>query len=247
MTDHTDLISEKIQKALARKGLGSRREIERWVGEGRIRVNGRTAKVGDRITPKDKVEVDGKVMNRLFQAPKRRVLMYNKPEGEVCSRDDTGQATVFDHLPKLTNGRWISVGRLDVNSSGLLLLTTDGELANALMHPKSEIEREYAVRVYGEPSNDELEKLLSGIWLDDGWSRFEVIESSGGNRRNHWFHVIVKEGRNRLVRRMWESLGYSVSRLVRVRFDEFVLPENLSQGNYIELPKRSIKRLASYL
>ena len=215
----------RLQKALADAGLGSRREIEGWIREGRVRVNGKLAKLGDRIVAADHVRVDGKEIKR---RPKRkselRVIACNKPEGELVTRHDPeGRRTVFSRLPRLKAGRWIAVGRLDINTSGLLLLTNDGELANRLMHPSREVEREYAVRILGAIPEGALTRLTHGIELEDGPARFEEIVESGGEGANRWFHVLLREGRNREVRRLWEAAGCRVSRLKRVRFGNGIL------------------------
>jgi 23S rRNA pseudouridine2605 synthase len=238
-------MSEKIQKVLANAGLASRRQIEKWITEDRISVNGITAKLGDRITVTDKVRVDGREVNLLKSAAsKTRVLLYHKPEGEMCTRSDPeGRPTVFDHLPLLRNGRWVSIGRLDFNTSGILLLTNDGELANQLMHPSSEIEREYAVRVQGQVSPSMIKQLKKGVSLEDGPAHFEEIKDEGGEGTNHWYSVIVREGRNRIVRRLWESQGVKVSRLIRIRFGNLTLPRLLRRGKWAELAKDEINQL----
>jgi 23S rRNA pseudouridine2605 synthase len=238
-------MSEKIQKVLANAGLGSRRQIEDWLRQGRISVNGAVAKLGDRMTMDDTVRVDGRDINLIKStAQKSRVILYHKPEGEICSRSDPeGRTTVFDHLPTLRNGRWISVGRLDYNTSGVLLLTNDGELANRLMHPSSEIEREYAVRVKGQVTPDMLQKLKKGVRLDDGPAHFDDIADAGGEGSNHWYHVLVREGRNRMVRRLWESQGVIISRLIRVRFGHITLPRTLRRGKWTELTPDEVLEL----
>lgn len=238
-------MSEKIQKLLANAGLGSRRQIEGWISEGRVIVNGKPAKLGDRITVDDKVRVDGRDINLIKSAAKKtRVLLYHKPEGEICSRSDPeGRPTVFDHLPMLRNGRWICVGRLDFNTSGVLLLTNDGELANQLMHPSSQIEREYASRIQGTVTPAMLKNLKKGVTLDDGPAHFDQIVDAGGEGTNHWYHVMVKEGRNRLVRRLWESQEVKVSRLIRIRFGAITLPRELRRGRWTELTQDEIKLL----
>jgi len=238
-------MSEKIQKILANAGIGSRRQIEGWIQQGRITVNGRIATIGDRMTYHDKVCVDNREIKLLkSQNQKSRVLLYHKPEGEMCTRHDPeGRPTIFERLPILRNSRWISIGRLDFNTSGLLLLTNDGELAHQLMHPSSEIEREYAVRIRGEVSFEALEKLQRGIKLEDGLAHFDSIVDAGGSGSNSWYHVIVKEGRNRLVRRLWEALGFTVSRLIRIRFGTIYLPSNLRRGHHIELSEEDISAL----
>jgi 23S rRNA pseudouridine2605 synthase len=235
----------RIQKKLAELGLGSRREIEGWIEEGRIQVNGEVASLGDKITDRCRVYVDGKrVSLQLNKSALPRVLLYNKPEGEVCtSNDPDGRKTVFDSIPKLNKSRWVMVGRLDLNTQGLLLFTDDGELAKRLMHPSYEIQREYAVRVVGEVDKAMLKRLCDGVQLDDGFARFEVIEHSGGEGANMWFHVIIKEGRNREVRRLWESQGVKVSRLIRVRFGDVLLPRSLRRGKYADLDKKMVQKL----
>ena len=239
------MITEKIQKVLAAAGLGSRRQIEGWISEGRISVNGKPAKLGDRITSEEKILVDGREINLIkSQSKKCRVLLYHKPEGEICSRSDPEKRpTIYDRLPMLRNGRWISIGRLDFNTSGVLLLTNDGDLANKLMHPSAQIEREYAVRVQGEVTPSMLKKMKKGVTLEDGIAHFDDIIDAGGEGSNHWYHVIVKEGRNRLVRRLWESQQVRVSRLIRVRFGFITLPRTLMRGRWEELELNDINDL----
>jgi 23S rRNA pseudouridine2605 synthase len=239
-------MSEKLQKVLARAGYGSRREIEAWISEGRISVNGKISHLGERVTEEDVIRVDGRVVSktRLAHSHKCRVLLYHKPTGEVTTRSDTeDRPTVFDNLPKLQNGRWIAVGRLDINTSGLLLFTNDGELANRLMHPSYHIDREYAVRVLGEVSAEALEQLTSGVELEDGVGRFTSIEDRGGEGANHWYHVILEEGRNREVRRLWESQGLTVSRLTRVRYGPITLPRWLRPGRWEDLAEKPLHLL----
>jgi 23S rRNA pseudouridine2605 synthase len=226
-------MTEKIQKILANAGLGSRRELETWLINGRISVNGKIAKLGDRAGENDKLEVDGRLIRlnkpQLEELPS--VLLYHKPNGEVCTRSDPeGRPVVFENLPRLRNKRWIMVGRLDLNTAGLLLFTTDGELANRLMHPSFEIEREYAVRVWGEVNKTILANLSTGVMLEDGMARFTSIQDAGGEGKNHWYHVILTEGKNREVRRLWESQGVTVSRLIRIRYGDIELPRDLRQG-----------------
>jgi len=242
-------MSEKIQKILANAGVGSRRQIEAWITEGRIQVNGKTAHIGERITYHDLVLVDGREIKLIkSQKQKSRILLYHKPEGEMCTRDDPeGRPTIFDRLPLIRNSRWICVGRLDFNTSGLLLITNDGALANLLMHPSSEMEREYAVRIRGDADALQLEKLLKGIKLEDGMAHFDEIKDAGGSGSNHWYHVIVKEGRNRLVRRLWEALDFTVSRLIRVRFGPIQLPSHLKRHQYVELTEEEVSRLIDYM
>ncbi|GAB4356250.1 MAG: pseudouridine synthase [Immundisolibacter sp.] len=224
--------AERLQKVLARAGLGSRRHIEDWIRAGRVQVNDRPAALGQRVTGADRITIDGRPL-LLGTIPKTRLLLYHKPEGEVCTRHDPqARPTVFDRLPTLSSGRWISVGRLDLNSSGLLLLTTDGTLAHRLMHPTSHLEREYAVRVIGPVDDAMLERLRHGIELEDGPARFLSIIPAGGEGRNRWFHVTVDEGRNRLVRRLWAAEDITVSRLLRIRFGPLQLPRGLARGKY---------------
>lgn len=225
---------ERLHKVLAQVGLGSRRQIEDWIRAGRVQVNGQPAVLGQSITHADRVAVDGQPVTVTAPA-KTRLLIYHKPEGELCTRHDPeGRPTVFDRLPALSTGRWISVGRLDINSSGLLLLTTDGTLANRLMHPSNHLQREYAVRVSGDVEPAMLERLRAGVELEDGPGRFVIITDGGGEGRNHWYNVTVDEGRNRLVRRLWASQGVVVSRLLRVRFGPLQLPRALGRGQYRE-------------
>ena len=241
----TDNQGQRLQKVLANAGLGSRREIEGWIKEGRIKVNNKPAQLGMRISGNESITVDGKPVaeQRLSAAP-RYVIMYNKPEGELVTRSDPeGRKTVFDRLPPLQHGRWISVGRLDINSAGLLLFTTDGELANRLMHPAQAIEREYAVRVHGEVTDTMLKQLVQGVQLEDGKARFEEIVSSGGEGTNRWFHIVLMEGRKREVRRMWEAVGATVNRLKRVRFGPIILDSKVKVGTWRELEKQERREL----
>lgn len=240
--------SEKLQKVLARAGLGSRRALETWIEEGRVTVNGVTATIGDRVDENDELKVDGRRIN--YPQPDdnntRRVLLYNKPEGEVCTRTDPeGRPTVFDRLPNLNAQRWVAVGRLDINTSGLILFSTDGDLANCLMHPSSKIEREYAVRVYGQVDAAALKNLKSGVMLESGLAAFSSIADAGGEGQNHWYHVTISEGKNREVRRMWETQDVQVSRLIRVRFGHLHLPRDLRPGNWIELEPNEVDHLMS--
>ena len=228
---------ERIQKLLANAGLGSRRHLEVLIGEGRIKVNGRVAKLGDRATADDRIEIDGRpVGGKRLSGNRRFAIMYNKPEGELVTRNDPeGRKTVFERLPRLPGGRWIAVGRLDVNSAGLLLFTNDGELANRLMHPRTQIAREYAVRVNGEVSDDMVRRLVTGVELDDGPARFEDVVESGGEGSNRWFHLVIMEGRKREVRRLWEAVGATVSRLKRVRYGPIILDSSVKVGQWREL------------
>ena len=231
---------QKLQKVLANLGMGSRRKMERWIEEGRVTVDGSVATLGDRVHAGQALRLDGKPLE-VDAAEQVRMLLYHKPVREVCSRDDPeGRKTVFERLPKLKSGRWISVGRLDFNTSGVLLFTTDGALANALMHPSSAIEREYLVRVMGRVDEPMLERLKDGVELDDGPARFSDIQEGGGDGINRFFYVVVMEGRNREVRRLWESQGTTVSRLIRVRYGEVFLPSKLKKGQWLELPQRDV-------
>ena len=240
-------MTEKLQKVLAARGLGSRRELERWIEAGRISVNGKIAKLGARVSDEDRILVDGRPTS--VKKVSHRFLLYNKPEGEICTRDDPeGRSTVFDKLPKLKNQRWISVGRLDFNTAGLLLFTTDGELANKLMHPSSNIDREYAVRVLGDVSKGALDKMLEGVLLEDGIYKFSDIQLGKNaedvdGKANQWYYVVLMEGKNREVRRLWESQGYTVSRLKRVRFGSFFIPSAVKAGRFVDLKMKEIKEL----
>jgi len=238
-------MEERLQKVLARAGLGSRRHMEDLIRAGRVEVDGRAAQLGQKVTGAEHIRVDGKTVDIGREAPAApSVILYHKPVGEVCSRHDPeGRRTVFAGLPKLRSGRWISVGRLDINTAGLLLFTTDGELAHRLMHPSQEIEREYAVRLLGEVSAAALERLIRGVELEDGFARFTAIEESGGSGANRWYHVIIKEGRNREVRRLWESQGLTVSRLSRVRFGPIILERGLRAGKSRPLGSREQQQL----
>ena len=234
---------EKLQKVLARAGLGSRREIERWIEAGRVAVNGKAARLGDRVDDNDRLAVDGRAVD-VAPAQEARCILYHKPPGEVCSRSDPeGRRTVFARLPNLKSGRWISIGRLDFNTSGLLLFTTDGELANGLMHPSSNIEREYMVRVMGDVQEDMLKRMLEGVMLDDGMARFADIQDGGGDGINRWYYVVLMEGRNREVRRLWESQGLTVSRLKRVRYGHVFIPSKVKQGQWVEMDRADVKSL----
>ena len=240
-------MSEKLQKVLAARGLGSRREIERWISAGRVSVNNKTAQLGDRVTGEERIQVDGKPISSKKLA--HRYLLYNKPVGEIVSRDDPeGRRSVFDRLPKLKNQRWISVGRLDFNTSGLLLFTTDGKLTNKLMHPSSSIDREYAVRVLGDVTDDAIDRMKHGVLLEDGIYRFTDIQRGSGAKdnkgsANQWFYVVLMEGKNREVRRLWESQGYTVSRLKRVRFGSFFVPSSVKAGQWTDLKPKDVREL----
>lgn len=252
MTEHEDSTphithGEKLQKVLARMGLASRRDVESWIAAGRVKVNGATASLGQRVDLHDAIAVDGRLLKRTEAAEVvRRVLIYNKPDGEICTRDDPeGRPTVFDRLPRPKEGRWINIGRLDINTTGLLLFTTDGELANRLMHPSFEMDREYAVRVRGEVDDEMIERLKNGVMLEDGPARFtDIQQAPGGEGFNHWYHCVVMEGRNREVRRLWESQGLVVSRLKRVRFGPVFMTSDLPMGRWREMSQREVDILS---
>lgn len=247
MNTTTNTTTEKLQKVLARAGLGSRREMETAISAGRVKVNGKLATLGDRIEMRDKVTYDDRPLNlRGAEEVPRRVIMYNKPEGELCTRKDPeGRRTVFDRLPRLKGERWIAIGRLDINTSGLLLFTTDGELANRLMHPSTQIEREYAVRVMGEVQRENVVAMVEGVMLEDGPARFTDVQEFGGEGINTWFHVVIMEGRNREVRRLWESQGLTVSRLKRVRYGNTFIDKRAKAGEWVELTQDEIDDLST--
>ncbi|MBI5462852.1 MAG: pseudouridine synthase [Gammaproteobacteria bacterium] len=226
------MAAERLQKVLARAGLGSRREIEGWISAGRLQIDGVTAELGAQVSGNETITLDGKPLT--LAAPEApRVIAYHKPIGEVCTRHDTeGRPTVYDQLPRLNQGRWIGVGRLDINTSGLLLFTNDGELANRLMHPAQQLEREYAVRIFGEIDGLILNRLLEGVELEDGPARFLGLRDAGGSGANRWYHVILGEGRNREVRRLWESQGVQVNRLIRVRYGPIELGRHPPAGKW---------------
>ncbi|HIG90881.1 MAG TPA: pseudouridine synthase [Methylococcaceae bacterium] len=240
---------ERIQKVLSRAGLGSRREIERWITEGKIRINEKPSKLGDRIVPGDQVKVNGRRVDLdKFSEQAPRVLIYYKPTGEVVTRrDPEGRPVIFTQLPKLAVGRWITVGRLDINTQGLLLVTNHGELAHRLMHPSTEIIREYAVRVFGKVTNEIIERLKSGVDLEDGMAHFDSITFAGGEGINRWYKVTVTEGRNRLIRRLWESQELVVNRLMRVRYGPVYLPEKLKARLFYELNDKELQVLFDHV
>jgi len=239
---------ERIQKVLARGGVGSRREIERWIDEGKLTLNGHPVKLGDRLRDGDRLLLNERIINwEKFALQPTRVLLYHKPTGEVVTRrDPEGRPVIFTQLPKLLTARWISVGRLDINTSGLLLVTNNGELANRLMHPSSQVEREYAVRILGDVPEATLALLKQGVELEDGKAKFDEIRFYGGEGANKWYHVIVSEGRNRLVRRLWESQGVTVSRLIRVRYGPVVLPERLKAKAHYEINGKELELLFEF-
>jgi len=236
---------EKLQKVLARAGLGSRREMEKVIQQGKVKVNGELATLGDRVNSEDRVDVDGRRIKLEKPEERRiRVLLYNKPEGEICTRSDPeGRPTVYDRLPPISGDRWISVGRLDFNTSGLLLFTNEGELANKLMHPSSVIDREYLARIQGDVDNDMKQRLKDGVELEDGMAKFTDVVDGAGEGRNQWFYCVVMEGRNREVRRLWESQGVTVSRLKRVRYGNIFIPSHVRVGQWVELTDTEIKEL----
>lgn len=238
--------SPKLHKVLAQAGMGSRLEMEQLILEGRISVNGEPAHVGQRIQLGDVIKVNGKPVRVRMTPPPPRVLAYHKPAGEVVSHDDPqNRPSVFRRLPRLYQGKWQSVGRLDLNTEGLLLLTDSGELANRLMHPRFGLQREYAVRVLGALSNEEKQRLLDGVRLDDGMAQFASIEDGGGEGANCWYRVTIGEGRNREVRRMFEAVGHAVSRLIRIRYGAMMLPRGLKRGVWVELDQQDINRLTA--
>lgn len=237
-------MKERLQKYLANIGLGSRREIESWIKAERIEVDGKLAELGCKVDETAVIKIDGKPIAKPKKEAVQKVIVYNKPEGEVVSRNDPeNRDTVFDALPKIKGGRWITVGRLDINTSGLLLFTNDGELANRLMHPKYELQRHYAVRVLGNVTEDILKNLRTGVMLDDGIASFDDVSFSGGEGANKWFRVVLKEGRNREVRRLWESQGLRVSRLMRVKFGPITLANTIKQGQTEFLKGKPLKEL----
>lgn len=235
---------ERLHKLLANSGLGSRREMEELIAAGRIIVNGAPAQIGQTVSPGDRIKVNGKLVPVRFSDRLPRVILYHKPEGEIVSRNDPEhRPNVFTALPRMSAGRWVAVGRLDFNTSGLLLLTTSGDLANRLMHPRYQLVREYAVRILGELPDEVRRSLLDGIELDDGPAKFASFQEAGGEGANRWYRVSLYEGRNREVRRMFEAVGVVVSRLIRVRYGPFVLPPNLKRGQVHELPEAEVRRL----
>jgi 23S rRNA pseudouridine2605 synthase len=232
---------QRIQKILAEAGIASRREIEELIVAGRVSVNGMPSFLGQKIGPGDRVKVNGRLVNLRFAARLPRIMVYHKPEGEIVSMDDPeGRPSVFDRLPMLRRGRWIAIGRLDFNTSGLLLFTTDGTVANQLMHPRYQFEREYAVRLMGELDREKTDTLLTGVMLEDGLARFNHVHDGGGEGSNHWYRVSISEGRNREVRRMFEAVGLMVSRLIRVRYGPFVMPSRLKRGMWEELSPQEV-------
>lgn len=236
---------DRIQKVLAKAGIGSRREMERAIEEGRVKLNDSVAKLGDKCTSNDRLTIDGKPV-KVEDQKIRRVLVYNKPEGEISTRKDPeGRQTIFDRLPNVPGERWVAIGRLDINTSGLLLFTNDGELANRLMHPSRQIEREYAVRVHGEVTQEQVDIMCKGVELEDGMAKFTDVQFFNGSGTNNWYHVVIMEGRNREVRRLWESQGLQVSRLKRVRYGNVFLESSVRAGTWAELQKKDVDSLAA--
>lgn len=234
----------KLQKLLAQKGLGSRREMETLIAGGEVSVNGKTAVIGDRVGAGDVVRIGKRVIRFNLEESLPKVLLYHKPEGEIVSRQDPqDRPSVFDKLPHLRSSKWIAIGRLDFNTSGLLIFTTDGTLANRLMHPRFEMEREYAVRILGELNDEQMQQLTTGIELADGRAAFSYLADQGGEGANHWYRVILKEGKNREVRRMFDAIGITVSRLMRVRFGPINLPPRIKRGQWLELDEKETRRL----
>jgi 23S rRNA pseudouridine2605 synthase len=243
-----DAPSQKLHKILAQAGLGSRRLMETWIREGKVMVNGTVATIGTRVKPSDSIRIGRKSVRWPATHRLPRVLIYHKPEGEIVSHEDPeGRTSVFEQLPQLRGAKWLAVGRLDYNTSGLLIFTTSGELANRMMHPRFAVEREYAVRIVGQLNAGQLERLRNGIELSDGLAKCDAVSDEGGEGSNHWYRIVLREGRNRVVRRLFEALGLTVSRLIRVRFGVVALPPRLKRGQVTSLPAAEVKRLLAWL
>jgi len=239
--------SQKLQKVLAQAGLGSRRAMEEIIKAGKVKVNGAPATLGARVTTDDLIQVGRRQIKFKVTTRLPRVILYHKPDGEIVTRDDPkGRPSVFEKLPVIRSAKWLAVGRLDFNTGGLLIFTTSGELANRLMHPRFEVEREYAVRLFGALTPAQIAEFKRGVRLSDGDARFDMLEEQGGEGRNRWYRVVLKEGRNRVVRRMFEALGLQVSRLMRVRFGIVSLPPRLKRGSWIELKESEISQLLEW-
>ena len=239
--------TQRLHKLLAQQGLGSRRDMEELIASGRVTVNGEIAKVGVGVTQYDIVRIDSRPVRLSFEAELPQVLIYHKPEGEIVSQDDPeGRASVFDKLPKIKQGKWIAIGRLDMNTSGLLIFTNSGDLANRFMHPRYEVEREYAVRIFGELTEEQMGMLTQGIELEDGPAAFDSISAQGGEGANHWYQVILREGRNREVRRLFEAFQLPVSRLMRVRFGPVNLPPRVKRGQMLKLEQKTVVDLLEW-
>ena len=237
-------VRQKLHKLLAQIGLGSRREMEKLIATGQVTINGKVAEIADRAGTEDVIRIKKRIIHLKFGEGLPRVILYHKSEGEIVSRNDPhNRPSVFNKLPKLKTSKWVSIGRLDFNTCGLLIFTTDGALANRLMHPRFEVEREYAVRVIGRLNSNQITLLNTGIELGDGLAKFDYLSDLGGKGSNHWYRVILKEGKNRQVRRMFEAIGLTVSRLIRVRFGSVKLPRRLKRGKSVELSKEEVERL----
>lgn len=238
----------RLQKALARSGIGSRRQMDEAIEGGRVMINGKVADPGAKVKQKDRVTVDGRLVHIKWDNRLPRIIIYHKPEGELVTRDDPeGRVTVFERLPMLKSTRWMAIGRLDYNTSGLLVFTTSGDLANQMTHPRFEIEREYAVRLLGELTPDQQKELLKGVELEDGPASFVRLLDQGGEGINHWYRAVIREGRNREVRRMFEHFGLTVSRLMRIRFGSLNLPPRLKRGQWVELPAAEVQEVLNWI